>query len=47
MYGPGSIHVAHTDHESVAIADLHRAVEDYQHIARTLLARPQGLPSIQ
>ncbi len=37
MYGPGSIHVAHTDHESVAIADLHRAVEDYQRIARTLL----------
>jgi acetylornithine deacetylase len=39
MYGPGSIHVAHTDHESVAIADLHRAVEDYQRIARTLLTR--------
>lgn len=38
MYGPGSIHVAHTDHESVAVADLHRAVEDYQRIARTLLA---------
>ncbi len=37
MYGPGSIHVAHTDHESVAIADLHRAVQDYQRIARTLL----------
>ncbi len=37
MYGPGSIHVAHTDHESVAIADLHRAVEDYQRIARALL----------
>lgn len=39
MYGPGSIHVAHTDHESVAIADLHRAVDDYQRIARALLAR--------
>jgi len=38
MYGPGSIHVAHTDHESVAIADLHRAVADYQRIARHLLA---------
>jgi acetylornithine deacetylase len=38
MYGPGSIHVAHTDHESVAIADLQRAVEDYQRIAKTLLA---------
>lgn len=39
MYGPGSIHVAHTDHESVAMADLHRAVTDYQRIARTLLAQ--------
>lgn len=38
MYGPGSIHVAHTDHESVAIADLQRAVADYQRIARALLA---------
>jgi len=37
MYGPGSIHVAHTDHEHVAVADLHRAVEDYQRIARSLL----------
>lgn len=47
MYGPGSIHVAHTDHESVAIADLHRAVADYQRIARTLLAQPHGIPSWQ
>jgi acetylornithine deacetylase len=38
MYGPGSIHVAHTDHESVAIADLRRAVGDYQRIAQHLLA---------
>lgn len=37
MYGPGSIHVAHTDHEFVAVADLYRAVEDYQRIARQLL----------
>lgn len=37
MYGPGSIHVAHTDHESIAIADLHKAVDDYQTIARRLL----------
>jgi acetylornithine deacetylase len=29
LYGPGSIHVAHTDHEHVRIADLERAVEDY------------------
>ncbi len=37
MYGPGSIHVAHTDHEHVAVAALHRAVDDYQRIARELL----------
>jgi acetylornithine deacetylase len=37
MYGPGTIHVAHTDHEHVAVADLERAVEDYQRIARQLL----------
>ena len=37
MYGPGSIHVAHTDHEYVEVADLHRAVDDYQRIARQLL----------
>jgi acetylornithine deacetylase len=37
MYGPGSIHVAHTDHEHVEIAALHRAVDDYQRIARDLL----------
>jgi acetylornithine deacetylase len=39
MYGPGSIHVAHTDHEHLAVADLERAVEDYQRIARQLLER--------
>lgn len=37
MYGPGSIHVAHTDHEFVEVGDLERAVEDYQRIARHLL----------
>ena len=29
LYGPGSIHVAHTDHEHVRVADLERAVADY------------------
>lgn len=38
MYGPGSIHVAHTDHEFVEVGDLERAVVDYQRIARALLA---------
>ena len=38
LYGPGSIHVAHTDNEHVKIADLHRAVEDYAMLAKHLLA---------
>lgn len=47
MYGPGSIHVAHTDHEFVAVADLHRAVADYQRLARALLGREPLLPCQQ
>jgi acetylornithine deacetylase len=38
LYGPGSIHVAHTDNEHVKIADLRRAVDDYATMARQLLA---------
>ncbi len=38
LYGPGSIHVAHTDHEHVTIADLNRAVDDYATLAKHLLA---------
>ena len=40
LYGPGSILVAHTDHEHVAIADLHAAVDRYAALARQLLAEP-------
>lgn len=36
LYGPGSIHVAHTDHEHVRIADLERAVVDYVRIVEEL-----------
>ena len=36
LYGPGSIHVAHTDNEHVKIADLRRAAEDYASIAMHL-----------
>ncbi len=39
LFGPGSIHVAHTDHEHVAIAELHQAVDQYVTIAKALLAR--------
>jgi acetylornithine deacetylase len=38
LYGPGSIHAAHTADEHVKVADLHRAVEDYARLARYLLA---------
>ncbi len=41
LYGPGSIHVAHTDNEHVKIADLTRAVEDYAKITRHLLSQGQ------
>ena len=36
LYGPGSIHVAHTDTEHVRVADLERAVEDYVDIVGKL-----------
>ena len=39
LYGPGSIHVAHTDNEHVKSADLHRAVDDYARLAKHLLAQ--------
>lgn len=39
LFGPGSIHVAHTDHEHVAITELHEAVDHYVTIAKALLAR--------
>ncbi|MGE0813409.1 MAG: M20/M25/M40 family metallo-hydrolase [Vicinamibacterales bacterium] len=38
LLGPGTIHVAHTDHEHVAIADLDRAVDLYADLAARLLA---------
>ncbi len=38
LLGPGTIHVAHTDHEHIAIADLDRAVDLYADLARRLLA---------
>jgi acetylornithine deacetylase len=39
LYGPGSIHAAHTATEHVKIADLHRAVGDYARLAKHLLAQ--------
>jgi len=34
LFGPGSVHVAHTDHECIEIAELRRAVDTYERIAR-------------
>jgi acetylornithine deacetylase len=39
LFGPGSIHVAHTADEHVEIAELDRAVDAYVDIARSLLTR--------
>jgi acetylornithine deacetylase len=38
LFGPGSIHVAHTDHEYVAVDELQAAVDAYTRIARAALA---------
>lgn len=42
LFGPGSIHVAHTSHESVSLAELSAAVDHYVTIATQLLERPKG-----
>jgi acetylornithine deacetylase len=39
LFGPGSIHVAHTADEFISIPELHSAVANYETIARQLLAR--------
>ena len=39
LFGPGSIHVAHTADEFIEIAELSAAVGSYVAIARELLAR--------
>lgn len=37
MFGPGSIHVAHTSDEFIALDELRNAVDAYERIVRTLL----------
>jgi acetylornithine deacetylase len=39
LFGPGSIHAAHTAHEFVSIAELQAAVDHYVTIARSLLVQ--------
>ena len=38
LFGPGSIHVAHTENESIEIAEMDAAVDTYVGLARALLA---------
>jgi acetylornithine deacetylase len=40
LFGPGSIHVAHSAHEFISIPELHAAVGHYLSIARHLLQTP-------
>jgi acetylornithine deacetylase len=37
LFGPGSIHVAHTPDEHVDVGELRASVDTYQQLARTLL----------
>ena len=37
LFGPGSILVAHTDHEHLALAELETAVHQYVQLARACL----------
>jgi acetylornithine deacetylase len=37
LFGPGSIHVAHTPDEHIDVSELRAAVTSYQHIVRSLL----------
>jgi acetylornithine deacetylase len=39
LYGPGSILVAHSDHENIRVADLEGAVKDYQRLILATLGR--------
>jgi acetylornithine deacetylase len=41
LVGPGSIHVAHTDEEHVAVEELHAAVDLYVRLAQQLLERAE------
>ena len=39
LFGPGSIHVAHTPDEYIDVEELRASVDSYERIARTLLSR--------
>lgn len=40
LYGPGSIHHAHSRIEKIGVAELKDAIEAYKKIARSCLAVP-------
>ena len=39
LFGPGSIHVAHTPDEYIDVEELRSSVDTYERLAKTLLAR--------
>jgi acetylornithine deacetylase len=39
LFGPGSVHVAHTDDEFVSVAELEQAVDAYVRLAMSAIAR--------
>jgi acetylornithine deacetylase len=41
LFGPGSIHVAHTTDEKISKRELLAAVDTYVHMTRTLLGRAE------
>ncbi|MCJ1276792.1 hypothetical protein MMC21_004599 [Puttea exsequens] len=47
LYGPGSILVAHSDHEHLSVEQLEEAVEGYKRILRAVLGRREGKGDLQ
>jgi acetylornithine deacetylase/succinyl-diaminopimelate desuccinylase-like protein len=45
LFGPGSIHVAHTPDEYVAVEELRASVDTYEKLVRTLLDESDGAPA--
>ena len=41
LIGPGSIHVAHTDEEHIAVDELNAAVDLYESLLKRLLNEPR------
>ena len=42
LFGPGSIHDAHTEAEHVSVEQLHEATQRYVELARELLSTARG-----